>query len=376
MSGTTVPSIGYEELVRRIQHGDRRARVPLQGSFELTYRCNLACTHCWVNLPSGDRATRARELTAPEIFRITDEIVDAGGFWLLLTGGEIFVRPDFFEIYRHMKRRGLLLILYTNGTTVTPRVADLLAEYPPVRIEISLYGMTPATYRAVTERDAFARCVRGIRLLLERRLNLKLKSVVTTANYDEFSAIRDYVRREFGLSFTYDPNINFRKVAGREGTAPAAVRVPPDKIVALDRVMEAETGELRAFYGRDQRLESDYVFNCGAGVNTYHIDPYGRMSTCMMVPTIGYDLRRGSFREGWDSFVERVVELRRSRTTRCQSCAIAGACDTCPGWSTLEHGTLEDPVDYMCEINHRRAEAFGGAPALIPTIARKGAHHG
>jgi radical SAM protein with 4Fe4S-binding SPASM domain len=367
-----VPVIGYDQLVRRIQRGDVRARVPLQGSFELTYRCNLACTHCWVNLPAGDRAARSRELGADEIARITDEIVEAGGFWLLLTGGEVFVRPDFFDIYRYMKRRGLLLMVYTNGTMVTDQVADFLADYPPARVEVSLYGITRGTYRAVTGHDALERCLAGVRRLHERGLNLKLKSVVTTANYDEFVLIRDHVRREFGLNFTYDPNINFRKVEGRSGMHPATVRVPPEKVVELDRIMDAETGELRDFYGRDQRQESDYVFNCGAGLNTYHIDPYGRLSTCMMVPSITYDLRHGSFREGWEGFQERVVDLRRAKTTRCHSCAIAGACDTCPGWSTLEHGTLEDPVDYMCEINHRRAEAFG-SPALIPTIARKGA---
>jgi radical SAM protein with 4Fe4S-binding SPASM domain len=238
-------------------------------------------------------------------------------------------------------------------------------------VEISLYGATRETYRAVTGHDGLDRCLRGIRLLLARGLNLKLKSVVTTANYDEFVAIRDFVRRELGLGFTYDPNINFRKVEGRSGSAPAAVRVAPEAVVALDRLMEEDTGELREFYARDQRLVSDYVFNCGAGLNTYHVDPYGVMSSCMMVPSITYDLRRGSFREGWASFGERVVSLRRTTTTRCTSCDIAAACDTCPGWSTLEHGTLESPVDYMCEINHRRAEAFG-PPDLIRTITMKG----
>jgi radical SAM protein with 4Fe4S-binding SPASM domain len=372
MSTVTVSSTGYHTLISRIVHGDRTTRIPLQGSFELTYRCNVACTHCWVNLPVGDRRARAQELSADEIHRITDEIVAAGGLWLLLTGGEIFVRPDFFDIYRYMKRQGLLLILYTNGTMITPRVVDQLAEYPPARIEISLYGSTPATYRAVTNHDALDRCLRGIRLLLERGLNLKLKSVVTTANYDEFVAMRDYVRREFGLGLMYDPNLNFRKVEGRAGSQPATVRVSPEKIVELDRVMDAETGFLQDVYSRDQRLTSDFVFTCGAGVNTYHIDPYGRLSTCMMVPSITYDLRHGSFRQGWESFQERVVNRRRSHAMRCDSCAIAAACDSCPGWAGLEHGTLESPVDYLCEINHRRAEAFGSL-ALIPTIAMKGA---
>jgi len=360
-----IPAIGYHELIRRIQHGDQRARIPLQGSMELTYRCNLACTHCWVNLPAHDRTARARELTYEEICRITDEIVEAGCLWMLLTGGEVFLHPYFRDVYRYMKQQGLLLTIFSNGTTITPNVADFLAAYPPTRVEISLYGITPHTYEAVTNRPALERCLRGINLLRERGIKFKLKSVVTTANYDEFLAIAAYVKREFGLIFTYDPNINFRKVEGRSGFAPATVRVSPEKVVALDLAMEAEPGEHERFYQRDQRFVSDYVFNCGAGVNTFHIDPYGRLSTCMMVPSVTYDLRHGSFQEGWESFLDSVVRLKKAKTTRCDSCAIAAACDTCPGWSILEHGEFEHPVDYLCEINHQRAAAFGSTSLLM-----------
>jgi radical SAM protein with 4Fe4S-binding SPASM domain len=366
----TVAAIGYEELTRRIVHGDVRARVPLQGSIELTYRCNVACTHCWVNLPTGDRASRARELTVAELARITDELVDAGTLWLLLTGGEVFVRPDFFEIYRDMKRKGLLMFVYTNGTMITERIADQLAEYPPARMEISLYGITRATYRAMTGVDGLDRCLRGIRLLLDRGIHLNLKSVVTTANYDEFLAIREYSMREFGILFRYDPNINFRKVEGRHGSAPAAVRVSPEKIVELERAIDAEQAELRKHYEKPGPVRSEYVFTCGAAINNFHIDPYGRLSSCMMVPSIGYDLRSGSFREGWARLFEGVVERKKTKAIRCDACAIANTCDSCPGWGELEHGDLEAPVDYLCDLNHRRAETFG-PDALISTIKRK-----
>jgi radical SAM protein with 4Fe4S-binding SPASM domain len=371
----TIPSIGFQELISRIVHGNVRERVPLQGSIELTYRCNLACEHCWVNLPSGDRGARARELSSGELARITDEIVDAGGLWLLLTGGEVFLRPDFFEIYRYMKRKGLMVLIYTNGTTITERVADQLAECPPSRVEISLYGVTPGTYRRMTGHDALNRCLRGIRLLLDRKINLNLKTVTTTSNYDEFLEIRDYAMREFGIFLRYDPNINFRKVEGREGFAPARVRLSAEQVVALDRIIDADEQAFPASYRRDNTLTTDYVFSCGAGINTYHVDPYGRMTSCMMVKSIGYDLRAGSFKEGWASFFERIVERKKSRAGRCDACAISRTCDSCPGWSDLEHGDLETPVDYLCEINHKRAEAFG-PESLIRSIAMKGASRG
>lgn len=351
-------AIGYHELIRRVQHGDASARVPLQGTFELTYRCNLRCTHCWVNLPPSHARARARELAIDEIARIAGEVVDAGCLWLLLTGGEIFVRPDFPAIYRDMKRRGLLLTLYTNGTLITPRVADLLAEYPPARVEISLYGVTPATYAAVTGAPALDRCLRGIGLLLDRSIKVRLKSVVTTANYDEFLGMAAFARREFGLPFAYDPNLNFRKVEGRDAMTPASVRVDVRRVIELDRALDADTGDLERFYRRDQRLTTDHLFTCGAAINTFHVDPYGALGSCMMVPSISYDLRHGSFRQGWAELGEAIVERRKSSATRCDTCSIAAACDTCPGWSTLEHADLHTPVDYLCAINHARAEAF------------------
>src|SRR5262249_61787849 len=95
MTVAAVPAIGFSMLVDRIKRGDGMAHVPLEGSWELTYRCNLACTHCWVNLPAGDQRARQRELSAEEIDRIAGEIVEAGGRRLLLTGGEGFVAPPF-----------------------------------------------------------------------------------------------------------------------------------------------------------------------------------------------------------------------------------------------------------------------------------------
>lgn len=368
----TLSAISYGDLVERIQQGNPATRIPLSGSWELTFRCNLRCGHCWVNLPARDRAARASELTVPEIQRITDEIAEAGCLWMLLTGGEIFIRPDFPEIYRYMKRAGLVLTLYSNGTAITDRIADLLAELPPKRVEISLYGITARTYQAVTGEPALERCLVGVRRLLERKVRLRLKSVVTTDNYDEFLAMRRYVKEELGLEdFYYDPNLNYRKVEGRSGLEPARYRVPPEKIVELDRRIDEETGgELRRYYQTAGPVHSSYVFTCGAGVNSFHIDPYGQLSTCMMVPGYTFDLRSGSFRQGWDEYFPSVIGRKREKSPRCHTCAIASACDNCPGWSLLEHGEFERPVDYLCEINHRRAEVFG-APALIPTIARK-----
>ena len=100
--------------------------MPVNGTIEVTHRCPLECAHCYNNLPVGDADARRRELSAAELCRIIDEIADAGGLWLLFTGGEIFARKDFLEIYTHAKQRGLLITLFTNGTQITAAIADHL----------------------------------------------------------------------------------------------------------------------------------------------------------------------------------------------------------------------------------------------------------
>src|SRR5439155_23363128 len=118
-----------------------------------------------------------RKLTRDDHFRILDELANTGCLWMLYTGGEIFARRDFLEIYGYAKRKGFLITLFTNGTLITARVADILAVARPFSIEITLYGRTRETYEQLTGiPGSFDKCMRGIDLLLERGLPLKLKT--------------------------------------------------------------------------------------------------------------------------------------------------------------------------------------------------------
>src|SRR5688572_31811550 len=93
----------------------------------------------------NDASARKRELTTEEHYKLLDELSELGCLWLLFTGGEIFARHDFLDIYRYAKKRGFLITLFTNGTLITERIADELARIRPFTIEITLYGRTKAT---------------------------------------------------------------------------------------------------------------------------------------------------------------------------------------------------------------------------------------
>jgi uncharacterized radical SAM superfamily Fe-S cluster-containing enzyme len=140
----------YGEFSRSVHGYYSDNRAPLSVSIEITRRCPLECLHCYNNLPMADQEARSRELTKEEHFRLLDDLAEMGCLWLLYTGGEIFARKDFLEIYAYAKQKGFLITLFTNGTLITEKVADYLQQWPPFANEITLYGRTMETYEALT----------------------------------------------------------------------------------------------------------------------------------------------------------------------------------------------------------------------------------
>jgi radical SAM protein with 4Fe4S-binding SPASM domain len=353
----------YTDFSAQISGRARGGRLPTTGTIELTHRCPLACAHCYNNLPVGDREAQRGELGTQELFRIIDEMADAGCLWLLLTGGEILARRDFVEIYTHAKQRGLLITLFTNGTQITPQLADTLVEWRPFAIEITLYGRTRETYERLTGvPGSYDRCMRGIGLLKERGLPLKLKTVAVTINRHEIRAMQAFAEEEIGVPFKFDGMINARTDCSH---SPLSVRLTPAEMVQLDvgdPVRRQEWATLaRERIGPLGKTRDD-VYQCGGGINSFAIDPEGKMSICVLSQQEMFDLRKGSFQEGWESFLSKVRTKKISRPTKCTDCQIRALCSTCAATNELEHGDPEAPVDFFCEVAHLRAQAVGFPP--------------
>ena len=357
----TVPSRPYLDFSAAIHDKADEERFPLDGTLELTHRCNLACVHCYVNLPANDPEARKRELTYEECCQIIDTMVEEGCLYLLMTGGEPLLRRDFRDIYLYAKRSGLLISLFTNGCMVTSGIADFLAEYPPFNLEITLYGASEETYEKVTGvRGAYRKCLRGIRLLKERGLPLSLKSVGLNLNQHEILEMKR-MSNEMGMEFKYDPDIHPRIDCSHQ---PCETRMTPEDVVALD-LADPDVAEAWREDFLPENLdppENDYIYQCGAGLANFVVDPYGELEMCLISRQYGHNLREKSFREGFYDYFKDLRSRKRERPVRCGSCDFTAVCKTCPGTSLLEHGNEEDPVDYLCQITQLRAEVFGGRP--------------
>ncbi|MBV9851262.1 MAG: radical SAM protein [Armatimonadetes bacterium] len=354
----------YAQFLARTAEAAYARRTPVNGSYELTFRCNLSCVMCYNALPGNHRDAKANEMTLDEIKRIFDQLADAGCLWLQLTGGEVLMRPDFKDIYLYAKSKGFLIRLFTNGTMLTPAMADFLAEHRPFAVEISLYGATEETYEAVTRvRGSYKKCLRGIRLLLKRGLPLSLKTVAITLNQHELGQMQTLCD-ELGVRFRYDPDINPR-IDGDRG--PLAYRLTPEQVVALDRQTPPRARELSESIcaaapppaGADAPL-----YACAAGETAFHIDPAGQMTPCIMTRRGGYDLCRGDFDEAW----QQVFPGLRAGTRRVGEDEPSGY-SHCTGWAQLENdGDGARAVAHAALVARLREKAFARTRAdlLMP----------
>jgi radical SAM protein with 4Fe4S-binding SPASM domain len=339
-------------------------RVPLQVSIEVTRRCPLECLHCYNNLPMGDLEAKQRELTKEEHFRVLDELVEMGCFWILYTGGEIFARKDFLEIYTYAKQKGFLITLFTNGTIINEQIADYLKEWPPFAIEITLYGRTRETYEALTAvPGSYDRCLRGIRLLKERGLPLKLKTVATSINKHEVMAMRRFAEEELGVEFKMDGQINPRIDCSQ---SPLAVRLTPEEVVALDMATTKTASEYRTLAERSltetaNSAQVETVYVCGGGVNSFALNALGEIGICVISQQETFSIRTDGVKEVWEKSLLQLRARKRTRVTKCAECRIKLLCGMCPANGEMENGDRESPVEFLCHVAHLRAQAVGAS---------------
>ncbi len=354
--------LSYGAFSAELHQRQAGERIPLQVAIEVTRRCPLECLHCYNNLAMNDVQASRRELTKEEHFRILDELVEMGCFWLLYTGGEIFARKDFLEIYTYAKQKGFLITLFTNGTIINQEIADYLTQWPPFAIEITLYGRTRETYEALTAiPGSYDRCLRGIRLLKQRGLPLKLKTVATSVNKHEIVAMRQFAEEELGVEFKIDGQINPRIDCSQ---SPLAVRLAPEEVVALDMSTPKAVSEYRRLAKRDMEnppnlAKNESVYFCGGGINSFAINANGEMGICVISQQETFGLRGAAVKTVWENSLAELRKRKRTKLTKCVQCRIQSLCGMCPANGEMENGDRESPVSFLCHVAHLRAATIG-----------------
>jgi len=345
--------------------GPRLGRLDL----ELTERCNNNCIHCYINLPTNDEKARGRELSAEWIKSVLREAADLGCLTVRFTGGEPLLRPDFEEIYLAARNLGMGVVLFTNACLLTPALADLLKRVPPLRkIEVSVYGMKRASYERVSRaKGSFKAAWRGIRLLQERGIPFIVKGALLPPNREErpdfenWASTIPWMAGRPSYSMFYDLHCRRDRKKSR---SIACLRLDPKEAVR-ELAGDARKREgLMEFVSKFSGARGNDLFTCGAGLGSACLDAYGTLYPCIMLrsPEVAYDLRNGSLKEALDGYFPRLRKIKASRPeyqARCARCFLKGLCEQCPARSWIEHGCLDSPVEYFCDVAHVLARELG-----------------
>lgn len=342
--------LSNKEYLKRFNKKTAQLRIPLVGSLDLTHRCNLRCVHCYLSGYTGHRLQK--EMETKQVLSVIDEITEAGCLYFLITGGEPLLRADFPTIYRHAKVKGLIVSVFTNGTLITDEILELFTDLPPNTIEISLYGATAATYENITRvPGSYKKCINGTQRLLDCKTHLRLKTILMDLNRNEFFDIEN-MAKEYGVPFRFDPAI-FPCING--DNTPLTLRVSPEDAVEKE-FSDTKRAEQRVkYFKRTQGLMlSDNLYQCGAGVTSFHIDPYGSLQPCLMIRNVSYDLSIGSFMEGWNDVIPQIRNLKAGNVYECNTCEKRNLCDFCPAFFALENGADDIRSEYLCAIGNLR----------------------
>jgi radical SAM protein with 4Fe4S-binding SPASM domain len=350
-----------------------KKKRPLIGhlDMELTERCNNNCIHCYINLPADDVKAKERELSTDEIKELLKDAGDLGCLRVRFTGGEPLLREDFEEIYLFARKQGLKVLIFTNATLLTSELAELFARVPPLEdIEVTVYGMKRKSYEAVSRvPSSFEAAWRGINLLLEKKVPFTVKSALLPYNREEMKDFESwasnipFMDRPPSYSMFFD--LRCRRDSEDKNDQIKNLRLSPEEGLEILTMRQDEyLQDMKQFCSKFMGPNGGFLFSCGAGVRGGCIDAYGHFQPCMMLrhPATVYDLRKGSLKDAMKNFFPKVRQMKSKNPqylARCGNCFLNGFCEQCPAKSWMEHGTLDTPVEYFCELAHAQAEYLG-----------------
>jgi AdoMet-dependent heme synthase len=344
---------------------------PLSVHFDLTYRCNERCVHCY--LDHDDHG----ELTTAECLAVMKELANAGTLFLTFSGGEIFLRPDLYEILAEARRLHFDVSLKTNALLVTEERAARLREYGVRRVQISVYSDIPEVHDAITKvPGSLQRTLAAIPLLLEQGLQVKLACPLMRENllaYRGVMALAEKLGVPYVLDLTITPMMD-----GNE--APLAHRIPVSSLLPVmqDPTLHAckpqpaaeATRAMREYPAAIGSAVSSGIENaayedlpCSAGHNSCYISPYGDVFPCVQLPQAAGNLRRERFSDIWYHApqLERLRGIRESQLRVCSRCEIRSYCERCPGLALMEGGDLLGAYERACELAEQKAQLAGVA---------------
>jgi len=321
--------------------------APLNVHLDVTYRCNERCVHCY--LDHEDHG----EMTTREIKDLLDQLASAGVFFLTLSGGEILLRKDFFEILAYARELTFCVKLKTNAIMIRRREAQRIRAFGVESIQVSIYSHRPEVHDAITKvKGSLERSLNAIRFLNSYGLKVIIANVLMVQNRQDYPGVRA-LAAEIGVECTLDPTITPKMDGDR-----SVLNLNVDRL-ALEQVFRDQSlvGNVAEFCATSQKPDDDAMESlpCSAGHTSCYISPYGDVYPCVQFPLPSGNIRSQKFIDIWRNSTQltEVRSIRLGDLPSCSKCVHGSTCTRCPGLAYME-GNMRGPSVQDCEKSFAR----------------------
>lgn len=347
---------GFQTVERVLLNRSAQFGIPANGSIELLPLCNMNCDMCYVRLSKSEMEAQGRLRTGNEWLSIGKEMARAGTLFLLLTGGEPLLHPDFKEIYLGLKKMGMILTINTNATLINEEWAEFFGKNKPRRINITLYGADNEAYEKLCHYPGgFDRVVNSVILLRNYGIDVRLGCSITPANVQDLSRVFDIAKQldAFAIADTYMfPSTRERKkpfnmqsrLAPEAAAAAHLQEIKLEKGIDVFRIYrEQMLHEIDAFVPKE---EEPCTGSCMAGKCSFNINWQGLLRPCVMTSEPAASVFEVGFAEAWRQVREAYSSVRFC--AKCSNCSLRPLCPTCPVACKLESGDHMGVPEYLC----------------------------
>ena len=324
-----------------------KLNIPLSVQLDLTYRCNERCVHCY--LDHDDHG----EMTTAEIKDLLDQMADAGVFYLTISGGEIMMRRDFFQILEHARLRTFCVKLKTNGVMIRAKEAKRLRALGVESIQISIYSHRPEVHDAITKvPGSLRKSIEAVRFLQSQGLHVVLANVLMVQNAADYKGVRA-LAAELGVKCSLDPTVTPMMDGDR-----SILNLNVDQAALREVFQNGDlVGNVEQFCAPPPAMDDDALdtLPCSAGHTACYVSPYGDVYPCVQFPLPSGNVRHTRFVDIWRDSPQ--LKEVRSITLRdmpsCSKCIHGATCTRCPGLAYME-GNMLGPSSQDCEKSYAR----------------------
>lgn len=339
------------------------SETPLSGTFELLPVCNMDCRMCYIRMSREEMRRTGALLSVDEWFRIGKEAASKGCMFLLLTGGEPLLYPGFVTLYEKLRDLGIVVTVNTNGTLIDDKIAEVFQHNRPRRVNVSLYGASDEVYAELCRNpQGFSQAMRGIRLLLDKGIRVKVNFTPTPQNCNELEAVVK-MTEQLGIPIS-TPTYMFPPVRKPDGmnvhkmsrlTPVQAAQVQADVFYMACHDSSDYAEQIEAVLSdmnpekRDADAEPPGGLLCTAGVSSFWVNWRGGLTPCGMLQNPIKSLKECSFDRAWNFLRQETKKI--STAKKCFNCRFRAVCKSCGAASYAENRDFSSPSRYHCELN-------------------------